>query len=805
MSPSTYAVHRSVRMLGFAFFLIAGPTVAQDVSRKVIDVPAVALYESLLTLGELYDVEIVAAESVVGGVSAPSVSGSYTFEEAAAQLLLGTGLELQRSSGGSAVVLPAEGSPPPASSDSPREKQSETAAPEGVEEIIVWGQKRDRSLKDVNASVAVYDNDFMTNTTFTDLTELYQYTPNVQATVADEGDFSIRGIQFRGLNSSGTTNVASLYVDNVFQSTLGIEAGPSGIFDLEQVEVYRGVQSTVQGRNALAGAIYVRTTNPSYEWSGRARAEYADYNTQRLAAAIGGPIIADQLAFRVSWDEYQTDGFNENPVADLDDINFDDTRNRRAKLLFEPEALDGFSALLTYIDSEGLAGTGFGTGTVVGPNFFDRFTAPNVVNPGVLTIDTRNWALDLRQEFGRKLALEFTATHSDAQEVNEPRFGAFDLSTFFDISTDEEVVNTFDLRGTWSDDRLDLLIGLYRFELDRDTSRDLGLPPSNIFFVEDAAQRVENTAIYLDGEYRMTDAWALLFGARYDREDYQQAGVSAFSAMGPIDINSLVPSTTNTDFDAFLPKLGLRWDQRENISASLVYQRGYRAGAAAIDGTNTPYSYDPEYTNNVELAARARFAGGRLSLNANLFYTDWEDQQVIVALDGTSGLLFRVDNAGASELYGLEVDLTAIVSSRLTVFAGLGLLHTEFTDFVDAENGVDYGGNQFPQAPSATASLALLYEHGNGVFANLDARYASSAYSDPQNFQEHKVESYAVVNTKVGYRRNNWSVALFARNLFDEDYLLRIRNAAELPDGPGLWEANVGAPRVVGGELTLSF
>jgi outer membrane receptor protein involved in Fe transport len=674
-----------------------------------------------------------------------------------------------------------------------------------LEEIVVHGQKRDQSLRDVNASVVVYDGQTIAELTFTDVTELYQFTPNVQAPVSDEGDFSIRGINFRGENLSLASNVGSMYVDGIFQSTLGIEAGPSGIFDLEQVEIYRGVQSTIQGRNALAGAVHIRTANPTFDWQARGRAEYADYGTQRWALAFGGPIIDNQVAFRASIDEFESDGFVTNPSAGIDNMNFDDSHNRRFKLLVEPDALDGFSALLTYVETGGFAGTGFGTNVSNGPDFFARETNPSVTDPSLLTIDTENWALELRQEISEQLSLTFLATNSDAEEETGPRFSSFDLDVFYDFATDAEIVDTYELRANWVGDRFDLVGGLYYFQQERNRNRDLFFGPADFYFYEGVSQEIENTAVFFDGEYDLTETVSLLFGARFDSEDYTESGVAAQSIGAPIDLPALDPNLTETDYDAFLPKLGVRWDQNEDLTWSFVVQRGYRAGGAAIDGSNTAYQFDPEYTTNYELAFRSVLMDGRLSLNANLFYIDWEDQQVTVEEPASGGLLFRTANAGQSEVSGLELELSMALTNNLRLIGGLGLLQTEFKQFPDDSAGQDFAGNSFSQAPEESFNLALFYDRGTGFFASVDARYQGDAYSEAANIEEHKVDAYFLMNAKVGYRTQHFSAAVFARNLLDEDYLLRVRNVVDNPENPQLWEANVGAPRVIGGEITFNF
>lgn len=670
--------------------------------------------------------------------------------------------------------------------------------------IVVKGKKRDEALQEVNDSVAVFTGEDLRNFTFTEVNDLLQFTPNVQNTVSGEGDFSIRGINFRGENLSLTSNLGSYYVDGIFQSTLGIEAGPGGIFDVDQVEIYRGVQSTVQGRNALAGTIHVRTRDPEFGWGANGRVEIADFGTRRVGVAANAELIEDQVALRLAVDEFETDGFLTNPAADLDNVDFDDSGTRRAKLRVEPRAVPGFSALLTFVDSEGIAGTGFGTNVANGPNFFARQTRPDITSPGLLRIDTKNWGLEVSQEVSPNLTLEFFGSISDAEEVSEPRFEAFDLDTFFDFATDAEEVRTAELRAIWTGERLDLLGGLYAFEQDRVRERDLGLPQQNTYFVEGTSQYIENVAAFIDGEYSLTSQVALLFGVRYDYEEFRETGFQQFSVTGPIDAGSLVRNTSKTSYDAFLPKIGFEYQFSDDVSLSAVVQRGYRAGGSAIDGNNEVYEFDPEFTTNYELALRTKHMDGQLIFNANAFFIDWEDQQVLVQVGDPTGQLFRTGNAGSSQVYGLEADLAAALTDGLSIRAGLGLLETEFVDFANAQTGADFSGNSFSQAPEVSANLGAAYNHSSGLFVTADARYQSESFSDAENLEAQRVDGYVLANAQAGYRSNRWSLSIFARNVFDEDYLIRVRNVATDTD-PLNDEANVGAPRVIGTELRVEF
>lgn len=687
----------------------------------------------------------------------------------------------------------------------PAQSVSEGNRP-AIEEIVVKGQKREQALKEVNSSVAVYSGDLIDSLTFQELTDLYRFTPNVIAAESDEGEFNIRGIFYRGENFSESGNTASVYIDGVFQSNLAVEAGPQSIFDLAAVEIYRGPQSTIQGRNALAGAIIVRTQDPTFEWDARARVQTAEYGTRRIGVAVGGPILEDELAFRVAYEDARTDGFIENPVLGIDDYNADDTENLRVKLLWEPEALDTFSALLSYAASTGLAGPGFGTGGIDGPNFLERksFAANNTL----LDIETDNWALTLRNRFSDQITLEWISTWSEANELGGPRF-EFDPAAGLDVTTDDEEILTTELRTILDGDRWSGVAGLYYFNRERTRTRDLffPVPGTDIFVFQDVAQESENYAVYFDGEFQMTPAWALLFGARYDEETYDDVGASAIAfvpsgSANPIDPGSLATNVTDTDFGAFLPKLGIRWDMSERLSWSLVIQRGYRAGGAAIDGDNNAYTYDPEYTTNYELALRSSWFDDRLIVNGNVFFMDWTDQQVFVTNPDNEfeGL---IQNAGESSVSGVEIDFTAALSARLSMFGALGYLDTEFEQYEDFFSG-NLTGNEFGRAPDFQWALGFNYEHENGFYGSVDAGHSSEAYSSSLNLPENQLDSYTVMNAKLGYRWRQWDFAVFGRNVLDEEYFIRIdRNDSRAPAGFGF--AQVGAPRVIGVEARASF
>jgi iron complex outermembrane receptor protein len=214
---------------------------------------------------------------------------------------------------------------------------------------------------------------------------------------------------------------------------------------------------------------------------------------------------------------------------------------------------------------------------------------------------------------------------------------------------------------------------------------------------------------------RSSRGWRLIGGGHIDQDQDAWAANDCFT------------STSYTD-TVFIPKQRVEYDVAANQTLAIVYQRGYRPGGSSIyvaDGSQ--YSYDPEWTNVVELSWRARLLDNRLRVAATAFYQNWEDQQVEIQDDLTDWQTARVVNAGKSTSYGGEVELAYQATSRLQVLSSIGLLHTKFNDF--EIGSTDYSGLPFPAAPEQTVALGYLWGGDTGWFSLGNVKYTNSFMS----------------------------------------------------------------------------
>ncbi|MEM9595561.1 MAG: TonB-dependent receptor plug domain-containing protein, partial [Acidobacteriota bacterium] len=218
----------------------------------------------------------------------------------------------------------------------PEAEGDETEGDAFDDEIVVFGQQIDRSLQETHASVALTTGADLENDTQTDLFDIFERAANASVTQGGFG-FSIRGISDTGVAGGGSGLLVDVNVDGASAVTSqGIRTGPLSTWDLEQVEIHRGPQSTQQGRNALAGAVYIRSVDPGFSPELKTRVDVGEYDESRLAVAANVPLVANRLAFRLSYENYENDGAWVNPTRGEDDTGQSLLRTTRAKLRYVP-------------------------------------------------------------------------------------------------------------------------------------------------------------------------------------------------------------------------------------------------------------------------------------------------------------------------------------------------------------------------------------------------------------------------------------------------------------------------------------
>ena len=719
--------------------------------------------------------------------------------------------------------------------------------------IIVTGEKASRSLQETTASVSVTTDKRLAEENILTIQEIYQRAANLSETYGSSG-FSIRGIDQRGVSGGGDAATATVFVDGAPVPQDVLSNGPTDMWDVAQVEIFRGPQSTIQGLNALAGAVHIRTQDPTFDWGLKGRALVSSFDTTQLAVAGGGPLIPGELAFRVSAEKRDSDGYIRNITRNEPESGVDST-SIRGKLLWTPSALPGFEARLGYHHFETKGGYLFTYVDRSVADYFDNRTNPSDY-PNSSDIDNDQVTLDLRYDLGGGLSLSALGTWTDTDFVRkyDGDFSAASIA-YSDIAGGAETF-TQELRLNYEGDRLSGLIGLFYYNRDQyrrshqvtlvptpgptianllagalgaETAEQVAalytaaLPNIPVDYTSDFPTKVETMAVFADARYRLTDRLSLLGGFRYDREKNRMGGeaIATFvgtlpdpAAYGPLapafvgvnaavlglvdDASGSAPVGTRT-FKAFLPKGGIEMAWTPDLATAFVVQRGYRSGGSGFNTARSQlFPYDPEFTWNYELSLRSAWLDGRLTVNANTFYIDWTDQQT-TANFGNGTYDTHTVNAGKSHLYGFELELAHRVSPVFDWYASVGHTRTKFDEFVTNVGSItDLSGLEFPYAPKWTLAGGANARFGGGFSANLNASYRSAVFTDvsiPQS--DSRVSARTLVNAKIGYEAENWSLSLFANNLFDEKYNQYVNNHTNF--------AIIGAPRSVGVILEAGF
>jgi outer membrane receptor protein involved in Fe transport len=723
-------------------------------------------------------------------------------------------------------------------------------------EIIVTGEKADRTVQDTPASVAVTTNATITDQNLITAYDILERTPNLSVN-GNRTSFSIRGIDAFNVSGSGDGALASVYLDGAVLPRTALETGPLDLYDIAQVEVFRGPQSTVQGRNALAGAVIIRTTDPGYDWTGRARLLMTDQDGQRRAgAAIGGPIIDGQVAFRLAGEVARSDGLVYNASLHRDGDRRE-SETVRSKLLVTPAALPDLRIVATYLHDRHQRGT-----------FQTEFDAPYALRDRIatgdyddlLTVKSDIATLEARYDLGSGVHLgsvtnyshirsvksydqDRTASPGQVGQITDPdRTFQQELRLNVERSWVQGLVGAYYLR----DDNRDYLyqsrqnLGLRRLGIDR-VLLGRGLPQSTVDAVLGLyggavpisnnlrqPRLTRNYAGFTDLTVPITRRLRLIAGLRYDRESQDRGATQNViltaplpdpaavpAGLGPIvtQLNGLLVATAasatsvqpvrTVTYDAWLPKAGITYDLVDDVALSATAQRGYRAGGSGLNQQRGQYyEYDPEYIWNYELALRSQWFDRRLTANANVYYIDWRDQQVSVQLTPGSVFDTQVINAGKSRLYGVELELSGRPTRRLNLYLGAGYSNTRFEDSPSSAGTLFQfvPGNRFANAPHWTMSGGATWQHPNGLFANVNANYRSGYFQDvvdqPATAPARDIGGRTLANARIGWQGPHFGAFLIASNLFDT-----VKPTQSFVDFDGRVRGTANEPRIIG----LSF
>ena len=675
----------------------------------------------------------------------------------------------------------------------PEKETEKSTSKENVElqEVVVTGTKRSQVLQEAVQSVTVFEEQDTIGMQYG--LDVLKYVPNI---TLQSSTFlpTVRGLDGNGISAGGGGAVSGAnprmtnYIDGVARTYGASPDGMGSFWDIEQIEVYKGSQSTQLGRNSIAGAIVQTTKDPKFKDEYAVQAGVHDQNFTYNAAFMANKKISDQLAIRftgetingenfIDYSNYQGPGMSGSDRGDLGDTKY--TRYR-FKALLAPTDFPDLLVKLS-VDSERSGNTYSSDSVDAGGRdreltqaaFYTHYASANNV-----TALSADYTLNSEWSISSILSYQNAKTNFGPPIVGNPN-PADHLDFTFSM---HETVFEPKVNYHSKDTRTNAVIGAYYLTRSRN---DSGKPGSA--FALTAEDETTTRPLYADSSVQVSDSWDILLGGRLEQNE-QKRNFSAFGGLLALNLNE--------KNDVFLPKVGATYHFTEDASLSLLSYKGYTPSGGGVSFTSfTPYLYDKETATTTELVSRTQWLNRKLTANANIFYTRLKDAQVSgIGPSGPNDGIYV--NAEKVKTYGAEFALTYAPNKKDKAFLSVGLLNTEIEDFGSAANNAN-NGNELAFSPDVTARIGGYSEVYPNLTVGGDVSYSGKRYSEYQNSKENELDSYSVTNVNARYQYKNATITGYVNNLFNQ-YVVYAAFT-------GFGTVNVNAPRTVGLNVRLDF
>lgn len=680
-----------------------------------------------------------------------------------------------------------------------------------LNEIIVTADRRLRDIQKTAASVSALESKQIEQLQVKQFSELNSIAPNFRSyDDGSTGSFTL--IASRGISTIDFTPSVGLYIDDVPYFTT--YAFPLSLTDVEQIEILRGPQGTLYGRNALAGVIKVTSKSAKNQVGGFATAGIGNLGSQEYGLGINVPIVKDKLYFRGNANYTNRDGFVTNTFLNKD---LQDRQTLDANMRLKYQASDRLSISLQYSlqDRESdayvfLSATPDNDFQDILENSLYRVSYNEDVNREVIT---HNVAASVLYDFDKFTLNAVTAyQYTDQQRRDEFDFTEFDIQSAFGENLLANLSQEIRL-STNNAGKFNWTGGVFLYRLDHEIDDNLrtgvdaaAFDPFAPYVRRDLSDVVQTgLALYGQADYALNDKWTITGGLRLDYEEVTADVNRTFTTP------SLPDGSFNdeADFTAVSPKVAISYQMDPNTFIFGNVARGYRPGGINTFATNPEDApFDPENTINYELGVKSNLADNRVRLNFTGFLINYTDQQIFTLLDPNS-FNFGTDNIGKSRSYGLEMESQWVVAKGLTFNLNMAYLNTEILDFtilladpVTFEPvEFDEAGNQLPVSPEFNGNINASYILPLGdkfnFETNIDYVYQSEIFWDvPNDFTQ---DAYGLLNARVGITSKNIDLFVWGKNLADEEYFSYGYGVG------GINLATFGLPRTYGVTVTGKF
>ena len=695
----------------------------------------------------------------------------------------------------------------------------DASEPTVIEEIVVTARKRDESFEDIPASLNAFSEDEIRSAGIETPHDFIALTPNVTLVQTQNAGNSF--INIRGVSQARNSEMsAAVLVDGVLM------ANPAQfnqqLFDIEQIEVLRGPQGALYGRNAIGGAITIRTKEPTDELEGVIDLGADSGPGYKIRGAVSGP-LAENLRFRAAASYMDTDGYINNRFLDEEADPYEDL-SARLKLLWTPTdrlTVDA-RAYVSEMDTQALYFN-------IAAEADDTSLPVRVNNPGVNARDMYGFSLKIDYETDAGTFTSITA-YDDLDElltgdqfnflpppesfINAIDFGAFLRFLTGDAATDLSQTQYLDV-DAWSqelrftspsDNRVRWIVGGYLIATDRFISTGNQIDRGNGVF---SVKREPRASIFIDptdpspqlsllvdaqdnfawaafGEiaYDVTEQLELSFSLRYDWDERENTTLTE-PLFDPTGLGLVTGEKRKEDWDDLQPKLTLRYQPSDTLTLYGGYSRGFRSGGfnqsgvgAAVPEPGVDDLFDEQTADTFELGAKMILNDGRVRASVSAYHTKF-DNTYFFFFDPTTSTQ-NLGNVDEVTYTGFEAEATALLSETFSAYVGVGYTDSEIDDAADPADE----GNEAPLVSEYTLNAGIQYRQPLGALdgrlmfvARVDYQRIGDTYWEPSNVS--KRSPVDLVDARIGVEvERDWSVTLWTKNAFDEEY------NAEFSPGP---------------------
>jgi iron complex outermembrane receptor protein len=695
---------------------------------------------------------------------------------------------------------------------------TQAAQPAVLEEIVVTAQRRLENLQDVPITVTAMPAAALAAVGITNTADLVNVVPGML--VQTSAGYSLPHLRGVGITAigAGIENSVALYVDGVYRGVSSSDA--VSLNNIAQVEVEKGPQGTLFGRNATGGLIQVTTLDPTPYFSASAHAGYGNYHTVQSDAYVSGgtDFIAGDLAVQLT---HQGEGYGTNLATGQDINRMDMNLSVRSKWILHP--VDGTKLTLILDNAET-------DNSLSALRNYRNY--PNIYYPGGMpipnlpTLDVDDNAQPLRRMHEQGASLQLDQDIDSVKLVNTVAYRR-DVYTYdvdFDLGPmpyslndtrqqDNQLTEELRLLSN-SSSSLTWMTGLFYYGAHN------GFQPQNVYFsgtavnpakpithvLNETVQTTNSLALFGQATQKLTETTELTVGLRYTGEKRALLGMDTGFLNGVVPVSL---ANVNTNFRTNTPTWRLALDHHftDDVNGYVSYNRGFKSGGYNVPAPALP-AYSPEKLDAYEAGLKTQFLERRLTLNGAFFYYNYQNIQVSRFVNGSP----EVYNGGKAKLYGLDLDASVRVTQGLTVSAGLELEHDRFTDFPNADFflscahpyptvcSLSANGKQLPQTPAASGTINLDYRvsiNNSELHFNVNEAANSGYYYQPNN--EIKQSAYGLLNGSIGWTYSHYNVTLWGKNLTDVIYATAVNPA------PTAISAAYAAPRTYGVTLGAKF